>query len=239
MEPIKIFVNGADAEVVQAPVITTGMVGCPVEFSFDAAWEDLSISALYRAAGICRMEAAITARGTVASEVLQLPGHMLQVGVFGVSEDGTVVIPTVWVDVDYIQEGVDTEAEEAAEPELPVWMQVLAKLNAVITDKLNILPGNSVVMGGVPPDYGPVIWFDTEDKQSGTLTYIDEMNQRYTLMPVTSADNVAGLEAAVTAMITMTKLLAAGPMVLSPHQYGDTLPDPGIPGRIFFKRVSG
>jgi hypothetical protein len=36
----------------------------------------------------------------------------------------------------------------------------------------------------------------------------------------------------------LKNLLEAGPMVLSPHQYGDTLPEPGIPGRIFFLKVS-
>lgn len=33
----------------------------------------------------------------------------------------------------------------------------------------------------------------------------------------------------------LANLLAAGNMVLSTYQYGDTLPDPGVPGRIFFK----
>lgn len=34
----------------------------------------------------------------------------------------------------------------------------------------------------------------------------------------------------------LKNLLAAGPMILSDHQKGDTLPDAGIPGRIFFLR---
>lgn len=32
----------------------------------------------------------------------------------------------------------------------------------------------------------------------------------------------------------LANLFAAGATVLSSYQYGDTLPDPGIPGRIFF-----
>lgn len=36
----------------------------------------------------------------------------------------------------------------------------------------------------------------------------------------------------------LKNLFAAGPTVLSAHQYGDTLPSPGIPGRIFFRKVS-
>lgn len=35
----------------------------------------------------------------------------------------------------------------------------------------------------------------------------------------------------------LKNLLAAGPMILSSHQFGDTLPDAGTPGRIFFLRI--
>lgn len=39
----------------------------------------------------------------------------------------------------------------------------------------------------------------------------------------------------------LKNLLAAGPMILkegADYHYGDSLPDPGTPGRIFFKKVS-
>lgn len=36
---------------------------------------------------------------------------------------------------------------------------------------------------------------------------------------------------------TLTEHLAEEMMVLTPLQYGDTLPDPGVVGRIFFKKV--
>ena len=36
----------------------------------------------------------------------------------------------------------------------------------------------------------------------------------------------------------LANLFAAGDTVLSSYQYGDTLPEAGIAGRIFFKRVS-
>ena len=35
----------------------------------------------------------------------------------------------------------------------------------------------------------------------------------------------------------LANLLAAGNMVLSAYQYGDTLPDPGVAGRLFFKKL--
>jgi hypothetical protein len=37
----------------------------------------------------------------------------------------------------------------------------------------------------------------------------------------------------------LKNLLAAGPMILKEGvHYGDTLPNPGTPGRIFFKKVT-
>ncbi len=36
----------------------------------------------------------------------------------------------------------------------------------------------------------------------------------------------------------LANLFAAGATVLSSHQYGDTLPDAGTVGRIFFKKIS-
>lgn len=35
----------------------------------------------------------------------------------------------------------------------------------------------------------------------------------------------------------LRNLLATGATILSSHQYGDTLPDAGLKGRIFFKRL--
>ena len=43
-----------------------------------------------------------------------------------------------------------------------------------------------------------------------------------------SSDGATGLQ----------NLFAAGSTVLSSHQYGDTLPTAGTPGRIFFKRLT-
>lgn len=36
----------------------------------------------------------------------------------------------------------------------------------------------------------------------------------------------------------LMNLLAAGNMILSPNQYGDVLPEAGVKGRIFFKKIS-
>jgi len=48
----------------------------------------------------------------------------------------------------------------------------------------------------------------------------------------------AGGTGATDGATGLKNLFAAGATVLSSHQYGDTLPDPGTPGRIFFKKVT-
>lgn len=49
----------------------------------------------------------------------------------------------------------------------------------------------------------------------------------------------SGGTGATTGAAAMENLLADGNTVLSSYQYGDTLPDAGTAGRIFFKKVSG
>lgn len=48
----------------------------------------------------------------------------------------------------------------------------------------------------------------------------------------------AGGTGATDGATGLKNLFAAGATVLSSNQYGDALPDPGTPGRIFFKKVT-
>lgn len=81
------------------------------------------------------------------------------------------------------------------------------------------------------------LMYDAEYGTSGTWKTVDTQKTSaqdlYGTVPIesggTDADNAEeGLK----------NLLAGGNMILSSHQYGDTLPDPGTPGRIFFVAVN-
>ena len=126
MEAIKITVTGAQALVTNAPVVTCGMVGLPVEVVFDEAWEGLEKTLVYRAGSVTRIQTGITDGGIVAREVLLQAGHTLRIGVYGTSPDG-VVIPTVWASAGMIRRGVDPEADPALEPQAPAWANALKK----------------------------------------------------------------------------------------------------------------
>ena len=58
---------------------------------------------------------------------------------------------------------------------------------------------------------------------------LDEMSG---VMPIAN-----GGTGATDGETAMKNLLASGNMVLSPNQYGDTLPPAGTVGRVFFKKV--
>lgn len=131
MESIKIHITGAEAIVLHAPTVTAGMVGLPVEFSFDEAWDGLTKNAVFRAGKVIRMKTGIADTCTVAPEVLQKPFYELQIGVLGLSNDGSTVIPTIWADVGHIKESTDKDAEQTVDPENPVWVQALEKLGKV------------------------------------------------------------------------------------------------------------
>lgn len=134
MEAIKISVTGAQAAVENAPVLTCGMVGMPVELSFDGAWEGLQKTLVYKAGGIIRDQAGVENAGTVPGQVLETPYRNLQIGVYGVSADGTVVIPTVWATVGQIREGANPSGAPGTQPSLPVWQQLMNRIEQLEAD---------------------------------------------------------------------------------------------------------
>lgn len=132
MKPIRIKVTEADAIVTQAPTITAGMTGLMAEFEFDEAWEGFTKTAVFKVGDVVRDVVGIDASCKVPPEVLVLPYRTLRIGVYGVSADGEVVIPTVWAAVDEIRLGADPSGDESTEPTLPVWQQILNKVNSCV-----------------------------------------------------------------------------------------------------------
>lgn len=121
MEVAKIKINGTNAEVSELKTITTGMVGATVSIEYDGAWEGLNKQVVFKTAF-----KTVNADGTaVPPELLRISGVNLQVGVYGYTDDSTVVIPTVWASLGNIQPGADPEGDEAAKPTNPIWMEAI------------------------------------------------------------------------------------------------------------------
>jgi hypothetical protein len=129
MEPIKICVVGASAKVTYAPTVTSGTVGLPVEFTFDSSWDGLTKTAVFEAGGTVRDRLGVGTTTTVPSEVLQIPGRTLLIGVQGLDADNNIIIASTMAQVDaIIRRGADPSGGEGLDPELPAWQQMLNRL---------------------------------------------------------------------------------------------------------------
>ena len=126
MNTLKLQVSSNTINVTQCPkVITSGTVGFPVEISFDDSWKDLDRLVLFRADDV-----TVTTKDpkVIPWEVLEKPRVYLQIGVYGINADGTYAIPTMWTSVCMISVGTDPEADPAMDPTLPVWQELLDRV---------------------------------------------------------------------------------------------------------------
>lgn len=145
MKPIKVSVTGHTATVTQEQLPVSGTVGLPVEFTFDEVWTGLEKTAVFRVDGKTMDRLNVARETTVPWELLQKTGCMLYCGVFGCNADGSLQIPTVWVELGVIQSGADPCKDENANPSLPVWQQltedVEKALDAIIEIQMGLNSG--------------------------------------------------------------------------------------------------
>lgn len=166
MTNIAVTVTGAQLHATLTGVLTGGMVGVPAEFTFDEAWSDLVKVVLFRAGGEVYSIHEIQDAVTVPWEVLKKENCTLYVGVYGVSEDGSLVIPTLWAQVGMIQPGADVEATPAADPALPVWKEALDTARNAHRIALDVrLDAQGGVFDGYSPVKGLDYWTDQDIQQ--------------------------------------------------------------------------
>ncbi len=126
---ILIDVSGASATVWKQDILTSGMVGAITVFRFDEAWDTLAKTAVFRAGEVTIDAIVADSMSVIPHEVLAVPGIPLEIGVYGTSGNGTVVIPTVWASTKPIKPGADPSGDESLDPSLPVWGQMQEQLN--------------------------------------------------------------------------------------------------------------
>lgn len=134
MKSIIINITGTDARVEQAPVITSGTVGVPVQFTFDEGWDGFQKTAVFQAGGICRDVMDVKQSCTVPHEVLVEPYRTLRIGIYGVK--GGTIFPTVWADAGQIVPGADPAGDASADPTLPVWQQIRENTEEYVDAKI-------------------------------------------------------------------------------------------------------
>ncbi len=153
MTAINFSAKGAAATAEKIGILTEGMVGVPVSFSFDGAWDGLNIIAVFRCGGVTKDRVLIGAnQTTVPWEVLKRQG-LLEIGAEGRSADGSVVIPTVWAKVGQLLPGANASADPGLEPSPAVYdeiMSAMGNLNTLQTkDKQSLVAAiNELVEAG-------------------------------------------------------------------------------------------
>lgn len=129
--------EGRNATIKVDEPITSGSVGLPVRFWFDAAWTGLQKQVSYRANNATYSRALMGDTDQVPWECLTKPGVDLWIGVVGKREDGTVVMPTAWVRVDRIKMGAVPDGSAPGSP-TPSWaeqfQQIAEELQASFAD---------------------------------------------------------------------------------------------------------
>lgn len=106
---IKVFVRKTVAEAEVDTPTTSGSVGTKATFQFSEEWDALRKTAIFETDNY-KEPAEIPESGEVEvpERVLVYPWVRLRIGVRGESEDGSVVIPTVYADCGTINRGANT-----------------------------------------------------------------------------------------------------------------------------------
>lgn len=134
MNGIKIDIIGNIAKVIEKPArITSGTVGLPIEFAFDEQWDGLGKVIVFVGGAVIKT-VPFADDMVVPWEVLLAPGAWLSVGVYGANEDGSVAIPTIFANVLPISVGADPEGDPTTEPTLPIWADVINRIEDVYVE---------------------------------------------------------------------------------------------------------
>ena len=122
------YFSGADGVMREKETITSGMVGKQLKLEFSPEWDDLQKTVVFSAGDVTRDVLWQGNTVTIPHEVLAHPLHKLRVGVYGVSSDGTLVIPTIRALGPEIQPGADPSGDPSTNPNREIWSQLQVQL---------------------------------------------------------------------------------------------------------------
>lgn len=122
------YFSGVDGEMTETETLTSGTVGKQVKLEFSSEWDDLQKTVVFTAGAVTRDALWHENSLTIPHEVLAQPLQRLRVGVYGVSTDGTLIIPTVRALGPEIQPGVNPVDDPGTDPSLSIWAQMQLQL---------------------------------------------------------------------------------------------------------------
>lgn len=203
MTDILFTANGASATALVSGELTSGMVGLPVRFSFDSDWDGLNIVAVFDGGGQRISVPLLTDMEAVLPwEVITKANTRLRIGAEGRKSDGSVVIPTVWANADYIKEGAVATDEEGNPPTPGIYDQIMAAIEA---GKLKGEKGDK----GDPGERGPVGPAGPQGEKGETPALADDLYTKDSDMALSANMGVVLRDKIDNDLLTVQKELQA------------------------------
>lgn len=126
---IRVFGTVATATVHER--IPAGIVGATIRVSYDdPAWDGLTKTVIFKS-NVTKDVITNDEIITIPAEVIEVPGSMLQIGFYGISSDGKVAIPTIWLLIGTAETAADPSGDTSTDPSLPVWAQLQAQIDEI------------------------------------------------------------------------------------------------------------
>lgn len=116
--------SGVAGEMAEAEMLTAGMTGKQVRFTFSEDWEGLRKVAIYQAGSVTASTVDVQEVDVIPAQVLAEPLQRLYVGVYGIREDGTLVKPTVFVEGPFIHISATLSDDPDFDPENSFWIRL-------------------------------------------------------------------------------------------------------------------
>ena len=118
--------NNNKAWCPERELLTAGSVGVTVDLRFSDDWDDLQVFGIFRAYNVSAAVAVTGDSVEIPASVLANPNVHLLLGLYGVAEDGKVVIPTVYADLGVVRDAANlTGADNYVPPDASLYAQVL------------------------------------------------------------------------------------------------------------------
>lgn len=128
MKIATICVSGVEAVAVDVKKVTAGLTGAEVVMEYtDPLWNGLTKKVIFDGAEtVSAVE--IDNRVIIPVEAVRQEGVLLRVGVYGVSSEGNLAIPTIWAEIGNVLPAVPGNSVGPGSQALAEWAQILAMI---------------------------------------------------------------------------------------------------------------
>ena len=134
MTVIKLSCSGVEVSATIEGTLTAGAVGIKTYIEYtDVEWHGLVKNVVFRNSGKSYGMANVEDVTTVPHESL-IAGKHLYIGITGVNQDKSVVIPTIWADCGVVQASAIGEYENSVPPTPTEMEQIVATVKAAQND---------------------------------------------------------------------------------------------------------